>query len=217
MYYFGLDIGQAQDYTALTIGEKVRVKQNEQNEQNILQYHARHAERFPIGTDYIEIVDKLWERINGVGILDYIVLVDATGVGKPVVDMMRKRGIKLVPIVITGGITETFDTALGGWRLPKRNLVSSLQIMLQDGQLKLARDMDFAPKLIDELLKFKIKVTAKGNDTYEAWREGDHDDLVLSLAMSVWYAMKFGLTKEEAIERRRASLRTNPWLEVKGI
>ena len=25
---------------------------------------------------------------------------------------------------------------------------------------------------------FKIKVTLAGNDTYEAWRESDHDDLV---------------------------------------
>lgn len=29
---------------------------------------------------------------------------------------------------------------------------------------------------------------ATGHDSYEAWRDGDHDDLVLSLAMACWFA-----------------------------
>ena len=35
----------------------------------------------------------------------------------------------------------------------------------------------------------KINV-ATGHDSYEAWREGDHDDLVLSLALAVWYGQR---------------------------
>ena len=41
--------------------------------------------------------------------------------------------------------------------------------------------------LIQELSNFKVKITTKGNDTYEAWREGQHDDLVLSVALACWY------------------------------
>ncbi len=35
-----------------------------------------------------------------------------------------------------------------------------------------------AALLVQELLNFQVKITAAGNDTYRAWREGQHDDLV---------------------------------------
>lgn len=201
--YFGLDLGQAQDYTALSIVQKVKPKDSE-----LIQYHTRHAERFALGMPYPEIIDKLQERINAVNIISYMVLPDATGVGRPVVDLMRKRGIKTVPIMITGGEKELFDPELGGWKVPKRVLVSNLQVLLQNGQLKFAKGMMHADILLEELMNFKIKVTSHANDTYEAWREGDHDDLVLSLAMAVWYAEKFGVT--EGIKPRPNI--PNPWL-----
>lgn len=37
-------------------------------------------------------------------------------------------------------------------------------------------------------MSFRLKVNiATGHDSYEAWREGDHDDLVLSTSLAVWY------------------------------
>lgn len=207
MYYFGLDLGQAQDYTALTIAQKIKNKEGE------IEYQTRHAERFVLGTTYPAMIDKLEERINAVNIEDYIVLADATGVGRPVVDLMRKRQIKTVPVMITGGEKELFDPDLGGWKVPKRILVSNLQVLLQNGQLKFAEGMMHAQTLIEELLNFKIKVTSKGNDTYEALREGDHDDLVLSLAMAVWYAVRFGV-----VEGKKTSMTIpNPWMKMEGI
>ncbi len=208
MFYFGLDLGQAQDYTALSIVQKVKTKKEEQ-----IQYHTRHVERFPLGTTYPEIIDKLEERINAVNISNYMVLPDATGVGRPVVDLMRKRKIRTVPIMITGGEKELFDPELGGWKVPKRILVSNLQVLLQGGQLKFAEGMMHADTLIHELLNFKIKITAKATDTYEAWREGDHDDLVLSLAMAVWYAERFGVTEGVKTQMNIP----NPWMKVEEI
>ena len=38
-----------------------------------------------------------------------------------------------------------------------------------------------------ELLNFKVKINNNGNEQFEAWREGIHDDLVLSVALSSWY------------------------------
>jgi hypothetical protein len=208
MYYFGLDLGQAQDFTALTVGQKIKTKEGE------IEYHTRHAERFVLGTTYPDMIDKLEERINAVNIdSDYIVIADATGVGKPVVDLMRKRRIKTVPVVITGGVKELFDPELGGWHVPKRVLVSNLQVLLQAGQLKFAEGMMHAQTLIDELLNFKIKVTTKANDTYEAWREGDHDDLVLSLAMAMWYAARFGTAEDKKAKMNIP----NPWLAIKEL
>lgn len=204
MFYFGLDLGQAQDYSALCAAQKVQAKED-------IQYHVRHAERFVLGTTYPDIITKLHDRINAVNI-DYITAADATGVGRPVIDLMRKENIKTVPIVITGGEKELFDPELGGWKVPKRVLISNVLVLLQSGQLKFAKGMMHAQTLIDELLNFKIKVTAKGNDTYEAWREGDHDDLVLALAMAIWYAVRFGV-----VEDKQTYNIPNPWLAIKEI
>ena len=208
MFYFGLDLGQAQDYTALTVVEKVLTKEQEK------QYHARHAERFVLGTTYPDMIDKLQARINADNIAsDYMVITDATGVGRPVIDLMRQRKIHTVPVMITGGEKELFDPELGGWKVPKRILVSNLQVLLQNGQLKFAEGMMHANTLINELLNFKVKVSTHANDTYEAWREGDHDDLVLSLALAAWYAERFGVTEGQ---RNKVNI-PNPWLAIKEI
>jgi len=44
------------------------------------------------------------------------------------------------------------------------------------------------------LLNFKVKIDPKtAHDSYESWRESIHDDMVLSAAMSTWYAeRKYG-------------------------
>jgi hypothetical protein len=39
---------------------------------------------------------------------------------------------------------------------------------------------------VQELLAFRVKVTASANETFEAWRERDHDDLVLAVATAAW-------------------------------
>ena len=43
-----------------------------------------------------------------------------------------------------------------------------------------------AELLAGELLNFQVKVTAAAHDTYGAWHESTHDDLVLALALCWW-------------------------------
>jgi hypothetical protein len=39
-----------------------------------------------------------------------------------------------------------------------------------------------------ELLNFRVKISLSGHDTYEAWREQEHDDLVLAVGLAAWLA-----------------------------
>ena len=41
------------------------------------------------------------------------------------------------------------------------------------------------PAFVAELEAFRVTLTAKGRDTYAA-RSGEHDDLVLAVALAVW-------------------------------
>jgi len=71
--------------------------------------------------------------------------------------------------------------------VPDRKPVSSDQVGLQPRTLRVARDLPEAELLARELLNFQIKVTATAHDTYGAWREGAHDDLMLSVASVCWW------------------------------
>ena len=225
MIYFGLDLGQAQDYTALTAVEKkliptnivhdyLEVMKDVKVDGGNKEYHLRHVERFALGTTYPEIVTKLMDRITAVNLGEqYMVIVDATGVGRPVVDLMRKNNIRCTPVSFTGGEHEAFDPDFGGWRVPKRILVSNLQVLFQNQQLRMATNLPHIEVLTKELLNLKVKITQARNETYEAWREGEHDDLVFSLAMAAWYAVRFGITEQED----KQPVEQSPWLKVKGL
>lgn len=117
-------------------------------------------------------------------------LVDATGVGRPVIDLLRAAGLQctLTPAVITGGISEGY--ADGFRHIPKRNLITGLQIALQRGDLQIAGGMKFGPALVTEMAEMRVKITSPGHEQFGAWREGTHDDLVFAVALACWGARK---------------------------
>ena len=50
--------------------------------------------------------------------------------------------------------------------MPKRDLVSAVQVLLQSERLKIARALPEAQTLTSELLAFKVSVSLKGHDSY---------------------------------------------------
>ena len=184
-FYVGLDLGQSRDYTALCVAEKVPPEGSDDYE-----LHVRHLERFRevLYPDVAERVSRLMDapELKGKAAL----AVDATGVGAAVVDMLRRSGLTFDAVTITGGDTET-QSGYDSYRVPKRDLVGNLQVLLQSGLLKIARSLEHAETLRAELLNFRVKINvATAHDSYEAWREGDHDDLVLATALAAWKAQK---------------------------
>ena len=60
-------------------------------------------------------------------------------------------------------------------------------MLMQDDRLLIAESLSLRDTLVRELLNFKRKINISTADTsYEAWRESDHDDLVLSVALGTW-------------------------------
>jgi len=191
-YTVGLDLGQTKDYTALVILER-----HGEAEKAIFQ--ARHLERFPLGTPYPAIVAAVAEMLKQPSLSKEKVrlAVDETGVGAPVVDLFRQARLNAVlhPIHITGGSTVNRDR--GVEYVPKRNLVSVVQVALQTDKLKVASALPEAQTLVRELQNFQVKITDAANDTYGAWREGTHDDLVLAVALALYAGKKRGAPIEQ--------------------
>ena len=194
LFIISADLGQAFDYTAISVIERVISGRgfkgyNGRGEQ---MFYLRHVERMR-GVEYPEIVDRIKQLYNSKALksVNKAVVIDLTGLGRPVYDIMRQAGFRrsLNAISITGGLDATFKD--GHHNVPKRELVSCLQIQLQNNRLKIAKGLKEANALIEELSNFQTKISDSGKDTYNG-RNGVHDDIVLSVAMGVWLGCQRG-------------------------
>jgi len=171
-------------------------------------------ERYELGTPYPEIIEhviRLLTRHPVRAHLDHTrLLVDATGVGRPVVDSFRARGVHPISILIHGGERVTQEVGVPEdiiLRVPKRDLVGAVQTLLQNERLRIAERMALSDVLRKELLNFRVKVDPKtAHDTYSHWREADHDDLVLAVACAAWYR-KFANLELERRNREQGGYR----------
>jgi hypothetical protein len=59
---------------------------------------------------------------------------------------------------------------------------------MQGRRLQIARRLTEAATLVRELQNFQVKITAAANETFGAWRDGQHDDLVLAVALACWWS-----------------------------
>ena len=71
--------------------------------------------------------------------------------------------------------------------MAKKQLASVLVTLFTGHRLHTAEVPERAV-LIKEAQAFSVKITPEGNETFESWREAEHDDLVLSLALACWAA-----------------------------
>ena len=95
-FFVGLDLGQSQDYTALSILERLK------NDKECV-YHVRHLERIR-GAPYPSIVEKTARIMQSPGLKGCASLVvDQTGVGAPVIDLFQQEGLEPVGVLIHGG------------------------------------------------------------------------------------------------------------------
>jgi hypothetical protein len=100
-FCIGLDLGQASDYTALAVVEKLEGSSDRPGGRVPL--HLRHLERYPLRTPYPEIADRVaalmrsdvltvrtYNDLLQVEELPPELVIDQTGVGAPVADLLRE-------------------------------------------------------------------------------------------------------------------------------
>jgi hypothetical protein len=193
-YFVGLDLGQTQDYTAVAVLERPYVHPVDPPERRRPCYALRHLRRFPLGTPYPTVVAEIVTLLRSRVLMGAGLVVDQTGVGRPVVDMLADKlrnqvTCRLLPVTITSGHAVTTGDP-SSLHVPKKELISTLQVLLQTRRLHVARALTDTPVLVRELETYRVKITAARNEVFEAWREGQHDDLVLAVALAAWAGEK---------------------------
>jgi hypothetical protein len=106
---------------------------------------------------------------------------------------MSARGPRRgTPLAIETGLTalitgsgDVHRAQDGVWHVPKRELVRAVLTGLESGRLRIAGSLALVPALMRELRAFKALIGRKGHAKFEG--VGEHDDLVIALAVAVWW------------------------------
>ena len=219
-YSVGVDLGQANDPTALAVLEKKIVPPetalfapvgkspgNRLVEGDIV-YDLVYLKRPKLGTPYDTIAKRVADLVcelepqGAFGELGQVTLsVDATGVGRPVADLLRREfqrrsatskavpKVDFRPVSVTGSNTSLKrPTRSGGyWSVPKRDLVFSTVAAFQQGKIRIAKGIKDRDALVNELRNYRRTTNiATGNMAFEPWRESEHDDLLFATCLALW-------------------------------
>ena len=187
----GLDLGQSSDPSAVTVTDQYTPlyenMHGEVQHRGDPAYAVRWIERFDLGTPYRDVVKRVaaLKRAPETGESPTLVM-DATGVGAPVTEMFDEEGLHPEQIVFTSGNRVNTDGDVH--RVPKKDLATTVQALLQSGRIQIAEGLDGAPQLVTEMKRFRVKYTDAGNARFEHANESDSDDVLLSLACALWWA-----------------------------
>jgi hypothetical protein len=198
----GLDLGKVTDYSALAIAEEraLLVESGVPREPprprwpDPPDYAVPWLQRWPLQTPYHAIAAEVGALVTTLAARRprpvLALYVDGTGVGTAVVELLARQpalGAILQAVTITAG--NGAIRVPGGWHVGKSELVATAQVALQGGRLKVAAGLPEAATLVAELRGFEVKYTEAANQVFRH-REGEHDDLLLAVALALWGAAR---------------------------
>ena len=215
-YSVGVDLGQANDPTAVAVLEKtiappetamfspVGASPRDRLVEGSTVYDLVYLKRPKLGTPYDTIAARVADLIceleptGAFGEIGQVSLcVDGTGVGRGVVDMLRteflgrpqKPRMDFRAVSVTGSNTSLKrpERAHGYWSVPKKDLVFPAVAAFQQGKIRIAKGIKDRGALVNELKNYRRTTNiATGNMVFEPWRESDHDDLLFAVCLSLW-------------------------------
>ena len=188
--YIGLDLGKRQDHTALIAAVVTFTGGVPDPATRAVPLYPKftvlYAARLPLDTETTNIPRFVRDAVQRYrphyALPGHVpqILVDATGGGHTVVELLRKDnpGAQIKPITITGGQTahQLKDSYMG---VPRTDLIGRLKLFFETGMIQIERT---APGF--EILERELQRFEPSGDQQE------HDDLVMALALAVWQAAK---------------------------
>ncbi len=198
-YIIGIDLGRENDPTAMVIGRQILTPAQDLKVQGTSIMYTDtalsrslsivYAEQIPLRTTYPDIARRIVEIAKGPTLADRCdIIMDATGVGSPVVDLVREGGVVAQGVVITGGDKETLRDDRSS--VPKLKIVDSIVALLHSQRITFARGLPLSQEIQKQLSEFQLKRQASGKVKYENSLDTVHDDLVIALGLVCWWFIK---------------------------
>lgn len=212
-YIVSVDLAKKRDATAIQIyrdkPEVIPTIPGSPRRLKVVNYLELAYQRKIQQMNYLDQVRFIVDITNSVDISNnFTLLVDGTGVGDPVVDIMRENGLNPIPIIFTSGgsineIAQPFgqvfgsssSTRLNGMkvlkeiRVPKDTLVHAGMLVMQQKRLRTAYNLDHKEEFAMQLQRFVGKVNEKTKRvSYGNESDDIHDDFVVAFLMAAWYS-----------------------------
>jgi len=207
----GIDFGQKVDPSAIVVAQLVRHAiawpdptetysiWEHPPERMEIRFIGRRIERLPLGTSYPAVATRVADIVAGIHARHPrslapssgpTIVADQTGLGGPVIDILREEIERRRLACRITGATFTHGQRLTGRvgepeiTVGKGYLVSRIQSLFQTDRIDLPRTAE-AIALKEELLNYDIKVDPDGDAKFGAFRTGKHDDLATALGLAV--------------------------------
>ena len=198
-YFIGLDLAQQIDFSAYAVLTAVtHIADNRDpvylNYPKTELLRLRDADLCPPGLEYSKIPSVVYQIRRALGWeLNVTLAVDASGPGKPVVDMIKASHpqVEIQPYVIVPG-GAGLNQRKGVYTIGRQTLLSNLRVALETRLLRFPGDLHCRQLLIGQILGTSID----GPST-------SHDDLVFALALGVVSAS----TRNPSLLKHRSTAR----------
>lgn len=175
-YVLGIDLAKTQDFTVLSVFDSV----------------TRHLVAFERFQDVSWVEQKL--RIQEIAhkYNNALCVVDATGVGDPIVEDLQQSGLSLYYEGDRPGFKFTNES--------KSRLIENLAIAIEQRLVTFPN----IEVLVNELQQFEYQISNGGVIRYGA-PDDKHDDCVISLALAVW-GMRTQLREAQVYQRQEEEI-----------
>lgn len=173
-YIIGVDLAKVEDYTVLAVYDATNNKQVYQARFNRIDWLMQKA----------RIADTARHFSDGMN--PATVVIDATGVGDPIVEDLARMGIPVDPIKFTND--------------QKRQMIEKLSNWIELGRIHLLN----IPETVHELQNFTYDISEFSDRVRYGAPVGFHDDIVIAHALAIW---RLNILTREAIAKPKTLIR----------
>jgi hypothetical protein len=183
-FTLGLDLGMKRDYTALAAIEPWRAPAGRDpvTWQSLWTEGValRGLERMRLGLGYLAVPQWIRSLLRRWNIASSTLVVDATGVGAPVVELLRRENLPCTIIPVTITASGVAHTANSEWHVSRHELLTRLALGLESNRIQIAAGLQESAALREEMLSLR------------PGRNAHHDDLTLAFALAWWWSERRG-------------------------
>lgn len=185
----GITIGSISEPSGICVAESEQRNMTDSWSHGEEHYLIRKLERLPSGTSYPAIANRaaaLVSRLKEYRDDSIRIAVDATGKGKPIIDVFEERIREYLITQVYFNFGDQMTTTEYGRiiTLGKAFLVTRLVTALQNHRLHLPRD-PASEILATELENYQIEIDPDANNRYGAFKVGSQDELVTALGLAL--------------------------------
>jgi hypothetical protein len=199
----GVDIGQKIDYSCLAVAQQVRVRVPPPPAQAGVYesgadlpaataydlYRFPWLERLPLGLSFNAIVDRLAATVAAVRAqatpTTLPILLDATGVGAPLLEWARAALPREQVIGATFTHGDKVEQVGRELRVGKAALVARLKVDIARGRVQFPAASPEAAGLVAELEHYELHIDPLGHEKYGAFATGAHDDMATAVGLAL--------------------------------